>query len=284
MNKIIEIFNLQYLIEYGGKGWIWLLLLISLLYLYFAEKEKHLRLIVIWGSIFSILVFMFPLTNMVFRRFLDGATYYRLIWSIPVGVIISYAFAKAISKHRIVGLLICAILIVLTGNKVYRNQYMSIAENEYHLPEQMIEICDVIHPDYYYVTACFPEEFIHQVPQYDSDIKLAFGREVLVAGWSNTNKFYELEKQTVIDVEKLTNLCIEEQVEYYIARKIQNSSASFSDYGWEKVFETNDYIVYRQQDVLSVWDKVKEWLSTLSEEERNAWLDAEGIPKDYMEN
>lgn len=281
MNRLLELLNISFLMQYGGTCFIWLLLAVSVVYLMITEKKKHIRLIVIWGSLTGILLFMFPLTHYVFNLFLDSPTYYRILWTIPIGIIIAFAGTKAFLKHRLIGLCVCSAVILLTGNKVYRNRYLSISENKYQLPQQMIEICDAIHPRYFEVRACFPEEYIHQVLQYDSSIHLAYGREVLVSGWSDENAFYELEKQENIDVEKLTALCISEQIEYYVARKDKQNTASFSAFGWETYFETNDYYVYRQTEVSSTWEKVKNWLSGLSEDERNAWLDSQNIPRDY---
>lgn len=277
---MMELFNLNFLKMYGGDGFIWALFIVSMIYLIGTEKKKHIRLIVIWVSVVGLLLYMCPFSYRLFDKALDGITYYRFLWAVPFGLIIAFAGTKAFLKHRIVGLLFCGALIILTGQKIYQSQYMMISENAYQLPDQMMDICDAIHPEYYEVKACFPLEYIQSVPQYDASVQLAFGREVLMEGMSDVNLLYEAEKQAVIDVEEVTSLCEQSQIEFFVARKDKQTTAPFKDFGWESYYETESYYVYRLETVLSKWDVVKEWLRSLPEDKRNDWLDKEGIPRD----
>ncbi len=277
---MMKLFNLNFIKEYGGEGFIWALFIASMVYLICTEKKKHIRLIVIWVSVVGLLLFMCPFSYKIFDMALDGITYYRFLWAIPVGLIIAFGGTKAFLKHRIVGLLLCGGLIIFTGKKVYQSQYMSISENAYQLPGQMIDICDAIHPEYLEVKACFPLEYIHVVLQYDASIQLAYGREVVMAGMSDVNYFYEAEKQPVLDVEEVTRLCEESQIQFYVVRKDKQTTAPFKDFGWDLYYETDGYYVYRLETVLSAWEVAKGELKKWPEEERNRWLDSKGIPRD----
>ena len=69
-------------------------------------------------------------------------------------------------------------IIVVSGSLVYINRYMSPAENLYHIPQNVIDICDVIEPaeGEPRVRAAFPSELVHFVRQYDTNILMPYGR------------------------------------------------------------------------------------------------------------
>ena len=179
--------------RYGGLGngsiWIvfWLLLLISSIYL--IVKESDVRMKIIFGVMPFVVVagFLFPITKKLFVKVakLENAnTYYRILWIIPMYVTIAYAFTKYIAslnstvKKRIaVG--VAAVVIIITGSCVYANEHVYMAENMYHLPQNVIDICDRIQPteDEGTVRAAFTPELVYFVRQYDPNILMPYGRD-----------------------------------------------------------------------------------------------------------
>ena len=179
--------------RYGGLGngsiWIvfWLLLLISSIYL--IVKESDVRMKIIFGVMPFVVVsgFLFPITKKLFVKVakLENAnTYYRILWIIPMYVTIAYAFTKYIAslnstvKKRIaVGA--AAVVIIITGSCVYANEHVYMAENMYHLPQSVIDICDRIKPteDEGTVRAAFTPELVYFVRQYDPNILMPYGRD-----------------------------------------------------------------------------------------------------------
>ncbi|MCR5102741.1 MAG: hypothetical protein K6B41_15440 [Butyrivibrio sp.] len=179
--------------RYGGLGnghiWIifWLLLLISSIYL--IVKESDVRKKIIFGVIPLVIVagFLFPITKKLFvkvARLESANTYYRILWIIPMYVTIAYAFTKfitsiksSVKKHVAVGIL--AVVIAITGSCVYANEHVYLAENIYHLPQNVIDICDRIKPteDEGIIRAAFTPELVYFVRQYDPNILMPYGRD-----------------------------------------------------------------------------------------------------------
>ena len=179
--------------RYGGLGngrsWIifWFLLLISSIYL--IVKESDVRKKIIFGVIPLVIVagFLFPITKKLYvkvARLESANTYYRILWIIPMYVTIAYAFTKfiasiksSVKKHVAVGIL--AVVIAITGSCVYANEHVYLAENIYHLPQNVIDICDRIKPteDEGIIRAAFTPELVYFVRQYDPNILMPYGRD-----------------------------------------------------------------------------------------------------------
>ena len=179
--------------RYGGLGngsiWIifWLLLLISSIYL--IVKESDVRKKIIFGVMPLVVVagFLFPITKKLFVKVagIDNAnTYYRILWIIPMYVTIAYAFTRFIASlnstvKKCIAVGVAAVVIIITGSCVYANEHVYMAENIYHLPQNVIDICDKIKPteDEGIVRAAFPPELVYFVRQYDPIILMPYGRD-----------------------------------------------------------------------------------------------------------
>ena len=131
--------------------------------------------------------FLFPITKKLFVKVagIDNAnTYYRVLWIIPMYVTIAYAFTKLIASlnstvKRRTAVGVAAVVIIISGSCVYANEHVYMAENIYHLPQNVIDICDKIKPteDEGIVRAVFPPELVYFVRQYDPNILMPYGRD-----------------------------------------------------------------------------------------------------------
>ena len=148
--------------EYIGSGMIGALFLASVFYLLFGEREPSRKLVLgvlplVVGALFAC-----PLIAWQFYLFLDSEIYYRLLWLLPVTMVIAYAGVKLLLRmqgiRRLVTLLgVCGVICVC-GDYVYDNAYFTVAQNPYHVPETVIEICDEIQVEGREVRAVFPAE------------------------------------------------------------------------------------------------------------------------------
>ena len=124
------------------------LLALSLLmwvFLLITEKNKKVRLVLVYAPFLTAALFLFPVSRKAFvAAGLDGETYYRVLWTIPMGVIFCYGACRLFARHRKIGLLIAGALIALCGSWVYRSPYITRAENLYHIPDTVVKICDRI--------------------------------------------------------------------------------------------------------------------------------------------
>ncbi len=248
-----------------------LLLLLSLLawgYLLVKERDKRIRLLLVYAPLFVILLFLFPVSRKVFvGAGLDGETYYRILWTVPMGLIFVYGACRLFAEHKRIGIGICGLLIVLCGNYVYKSQYISKAENLYHIPDTVIRICHRIAPENSdtHVSAVMPTELIHFVRQYDAGIHMPYGREMIVNQWSYYNAVYEaMEKPEVVEVDALLKAVREDYCQYIVMAKDRATDVDPLDRGLVLLDEIDGYYIYEDPVTAKV---VEQWQEYYEDEE-----------------
>ena len=70
-------------------------------------------------------------------------------------------------------------VLMISGKLVYSSPLFSRAENTYHIPQVVVDICDAIEVEGREVMAAFPDEFLLYVRQYSPVICMPYGRESL---------------------------------------------------------------------------------------------------------
>lgn len=246
MQTIMAIFK-----DYGGTGYYTILFVLSLIYLGFTEEDKRVRTILVYIPAIIFLLFFIPVFYMLYNT-LDNGTYYRILWLIPMTVIIAYAGCKAIGHHTRLGVIIGCLVLIISGTYVYNSQYITKAENPYHLPQETVDICEMIMPKEgeERVWALFPVEQVHFVRQYTTTIQMPFGRENLVETWYyEHHPLYTLLQQEVIPVDELSELSIENYCNYIILLKTMEVEGDLEEYGIQLIGETENYLVYRNTPV-----------------------------------
>ncbi|MEE3495026.1 MAG: hypothetical protein VZR06_07695 [Butyrivibrio sp.] len=143
----------------------------------------------IWPVV-MVVAFLFPVTKMIFVKvpgFDEGREYYRLLWLIPQYIVLAYAACLILNKIKRDAVkratfVIMLLVIVFTGKYVYtEGVYMKKAENLYHIPQDVIDICELVAPEdeEERVTVAFPEELTWFVRQYDSNILMPYGADYI---------------------------------------------------------------------------------------------------------
>ena len=116
---------------YTGLRWLFALTLAAWLYLLFKEKNKTLRILFVYAPLLILLLFLFPLSRKFFvAAGLDGETYYRILWTIPMGMITCYGACRFFARYPKVGLVVMGGLVVACGSLVYKSPYISIIPDQ----------------------------------------------------------------------------------------------------------------------------------------------------------
>lgn len=253
---------------YTGLKLLFVLTAAAWIYLLVTEKDKRIRLLFVYAPILIVLLFLFPLSRKLFvAAGLDGETYYRIIWTVPMGLITAYGACRLFAGHKRIGLILTSALIVLCGSLVYRNAYVSKAENLYHMPDEVIKICNLIAPEgeEERVTALMPPELIHFVRQYDARINMPYGREMLVERWGYYHEVYEvMEKPEVIVMEELLEATRKYYCEYIVLTTERRTDTDPEKAGLILLAVIDGYRVY--QDPVTV-ETVNEWNKYYEDEE-----------------
>ncbi|WP_026526803.1 hypothetical protein [Butyrivibrio sp. VCD2006] len=236
---------------YGGNGYLLALYVASMLYLLVAEKDMRKKLVMAVAPLIILVGFFAPFTRIVFAAVKEGDTYYRILWMIPMTVSIAYAGCKLFMDHKRIGLAVVSAIIILGGSIVYKNEYMLKAENAYHIPQVVVDVCDVISPEEGEprVRAVFPSELLHFVRQYDTSILMPYGRDV------PHNQYYNavheaFEKPEVINAGELLEATRQAQCRYIVMYKDRAIDVKLEDMGLTLVETVGGYNIYEDPELL----------------------------------
>ena len=168
--------------DVSGSGMLVALYICALLFLFFKEKETYKRVLLVYLPFFIIAVLLLPVTYRVVSTVIDEELYYRFFWMLPMTLVIAYAAVEVYhlyrGKYKKLLALVLALAIIACGDFVYDNWRYAKAENIYHIPEEVVEICDLLHTEGREVMALFPMELMQYVRQYDATICMPYGRNV----------------------------------------------------------------------------------------------------------
>ena len=142
---------------------------------------------------------------------------------------------------------------------------MSVAENMYHIPQYVIDVCDVIAPKEgeQRVRAVFPSELVHFVRQYDTDILMPYGREMLATQWDYYNAVYEAyEKPEVINAEDLLEATRQSKCLYIVLRTDRKVDVNLVTMGLKLVDTIGDYLIYLDPEVQKWYDEQGVYITT----------------------
>ncbi len=237
----------QNYVGYHQNKFLFGIYLFFLLYLLKTEKDKKIRAILIYTPLLILIAFFCPLFRKVFvRLFEDADTYYRLLWLVQMSTVSAYGAVKMCGKHRKLMLIVMSIAVVACGKYVYSSEYITKAENMYHLPQEAIEVAKIIEPEKGRAVALVPADLIYYVRQYSSNINMPYGREMLIANWDYYNEMYEaMEGTEVIDTPVFAELVRNYGCNYVVLNKTRKTSQSLEDYGFELYDSTENYLIYQ---------------------------------------
>ena len=246
MKEILTVFR-----GFTGSGFLTILYLLTLLYLWTSEKNPTIRAIFVYGATILQGLFFFPLFYYGYQ-ILDQGTYYRILWILPMTVTIGYASVKILGRYPMGSILIGAMVIMISGKYIYSNEYISQAENAYHIPQEVIEVCDIMMPkeEEENVKGVFPDGLIHFIRQYSSRIHMAYGRDYLAPDWIyGDHPMRQVMNQEEIRISELVRLATEEKCQYIILEKNKELIGDFRRLNVSKVGETASFDIYRNYQV-----------------------------------
>ena len=240
---------LQMLQLYIGNGSLMLLFAVALVYLWAKEKEKSFRVLMIYFSIGLLVVFFFTPLLLLVQKMGEGEIYYRLLWLLPIGIVIPYAVAKFVAdckkqwfKYTVV-FLVC-VYVMVGGNCVYNAPQFSKAQNAYQIPQEVIDICDAIVVEGREVKAVFPHELIQYVRQYSAFVVLTYGYDSIVEHWGLNHPMEEEMRKEVSDAKNLATLARESYTHYIVLHKQHHVDGALEDEDFELFYSTENYVVY----------------------------------------
>lgn len=237
---MVEIFE-----RYMGTGLMLIWFVLALVYLFLKEKRKPYRILLIYTPVIILLVFFNPLFFGLFEAAVGSEIYFRLLWLLPVAVVIGYAAvlicASLKGRMKQVFAMTAILVLIVSGKLVYSSSLFSKAENIYHVPQTVVEICDAIKVEGREVMAAFPGEFLLYVRQYSPLVCMPYGREV----FGYYDELYGVIMSEEPDVEKLAILAKQALCHYVILQEGKVSEKEMERYSYELFAVIDGYEVYK---------------------------------------
>lgn len=241
----IEVIKNTFL-EYIGSGMYIMLFFIALIYLFLKEDNKKMRSLFVYYPIITLLIVLNPLFNKIMSPIFTSSVYWRVYWVIPLGVTIAHASVKMVNqiKNKIwkifISIAICFI-IILSGELIYTKENFQKVGNWYKLPDEHVEVAQIIGADEEdYKKLIISEYHIPHIRQVDASITLAYRRDP--DGYGDNQLVQELAKG---NVEWVTNYAKENNCNYIVLKKDITLSARMEDYGFKKLDETTNLVIYK---------------------------------------
>ena len=251
MNYSVILDNLK---QFSGSGTYFTLLLICLLYFLFSLKGEK-RNALLYFPVAVLLVYFCPAWCIYINIRDDGDILYRILWLIPFGVIICFTLIELIyklpEKTRGFSFAAAVLIIMASGSYVYSNPIVSKAENAYHMPKQVVEICDEIIVEGREVACCFPPEFIQYVRQYTPYVCQPLGRDFQLYGLDESPEYEGIKSlyyDEVVDVDIVAPTLKDFNIQYLVLSQDKKIKGSLADYHFYYAFSVDGYDVYLDND------------------------------------
>ena len=243
-----------------GDGRIVVTTLIVMLLLLLMPGNKRLKQFLIYPSIVVLIFINNPLSIyfIIDNKLMEYTRYVRLYWLVPISFILAYLCVKMVEKtknwKRIILAFICSGVIIYTGNYMFTEESYTKIMNPYKLPDDIIEMCDFIEEDVRFsdkkmeetriVVSSLYSSYIHQ---YNGKVKLLYGR------YNDSYQRYDIAQKMMIlmeapelDVKSICACAYESDCDYIVIDANKPCKGKFIKYGYEKLIETEDYIIYKQ--------------------------------------
>ncbi len=245
--------------EYWGDLLPLMVYAIAFVFLFVTEKEKNKRILLLYLTAVVLVLFFFPLFAKVIIDVMEDEIYYRILWILPVTVTVAYAGVRLVQMCKpLWGKAIAVVLLLVTlagcGDYVYDNPYFSVATNRFHLPDEVIVICDSISVPGREVRAVFPSNLLSYVREYTAAVCMPYGREAVVERWNFDIPLFDAMEEETIDAAKLGTLAYEAQCHYIILNSAKPINGDLADYTYRKVNSVGVYDIYLSDDAYLGYD------------------------------
>lgn len=157
MESVHEMF--QFLLDsfrqYSGGNQVWILFPVSLILIWFLGKKEDRKLFLGVLAAEILTVFNPFLIKFLIDKLGFSNRYLRLFWMLVFYVTIAYAAVLFIFRFkkkvpRGIALVVCAALIIFTGNPVFYGEAAaeySRTRNSYFMDQEIIDICNLVHSE-----------------------------------------------------------------------------------------------------------------------------------------
>ena len=234
--------------EYIGTGLIFIYYLACVIRMVIVEKRKEYRMLFIYMPGIVLLLFFHPIVAKLMQTYADDEIYYRFMWLIPVTVTIAYTvvdlYCELKGRVRIAVLILSAVLLAAGGRLIYLDNEYSVAENEYHVPQKVVDICDALVIQGREIRVAFPTEMLAYVRQYTPLVVMPYGYEE-VRYIKHDDTLHAQIKSDEPDAEAMFTEAGERGCHYVVIDEKKQIHGNPEEYGYYEYAHIDGYAIYR---------------------------------------
>jgi len=260
--------------RYNGNTGYLVLYFLLLIYIVVKGNEKEQK-IFIPMSILMVATVYNPVFPLILNIFADiNSEYYRFFWMTPVIVLVPYAMTKFIlaflegnMKYKWVCAIIAVLVIISASNSIFQSG-ISLPENSLKIPNEVMEISEIIHAD---SDKEYPKAFLEfennmEMRQYDAKMLLTIDREDYLYTISSdyTQEMIDSEefpqyrllaaliRYQNVDITKIIEALEVTDTEYVVLTTGSTMIPVLTDAGLYEVGQTEKYTIlkYNQQEIV----------------------------------
>lgn len=225
---------------YVADSGIWILYLVSLLTILKINDEKG-KAYILKPMLLVMLIIFNPIAAVILDKCLDSS-YWRVIWLMQEVIVISYAIVIVLRRFQKVRKIALGVMIVLSimlaGKNMYSSNELVLAENMYKIPDEMIELCQIIVDAENSPVVVAVDTIPIWLRQYDASIDMVYGRY-------GENELRALVNDANRDYEELHDILEEKKCNLVIFRVNEISNEEIYQYGFEYIGSTEHYVLYK---------------------------------------
>ncbi len=247
-NSAMELFS-----SYMGTGLITGFFFVAVIYLFFTEKNKEKRLLFLYIPVVLLALYFNPLFCKVLYSVIGDEIYYRILWLIPVTTVLAYSitnfYQNLKGKVKMIFLAAASVMVMISGSFIYQNDHFRKADNLYHIPQTVVEICDAIEVEGREVMAVFPREMLQYVRQYSAMICMPYDREITVNRWGFYTDLQVVMDAEVLVVDKMAEYAKQENCHYIIVSSDKKILGDMEEYDYELFDSIGGYDIYIDRSI-----------------------------------
>lgn len=251
--------------DYIGNGIIFAVYLCALVYLFITEKRKERRIFFVYMPLAVLVIFFNPLFVRFFADSNDENIYFRLLWLLPVTVTLAYLFTELFlrfkGKIRYAVLAAEILLIALGGRLMYLDDkrldnHYELAENVYHVPQNVVDICDSMIVPGREIIAAFPKELFIYVRQYTPYVVMPYGWDDVKRSGIETTIPLRDYIENGGDAEALAKEGHDAGCHYLVIPEESVIEGDLADFGFDEYEKIGEYVIYRSEtEYFGLWDE-----------------------------
>lgn len=248
--------SVSWLRDFNDEGLHFILMFLALIYILMRKEEKcHRRLFIGYSLLFTVIYFC-PWTSWLITKAIGTLVYWRMLWLMPLPVIIAYAMVKfwcRIEKkwQKGVSIAVFAGLLVALGQFIYIDgcPYETRANWE-KIPASPVAICDIVNANRgsedEWVLLAAPEDMVPYIRVYDASIHQVYGRKGNY--WkpgSGGRYIVKALDDDVLDYETLVKKCRKIKCNYIVLPDGEGRIDGMAQYHFEVIGWVGSYVVYK---------------------------------------